>query len=99
MHVKLVRVLKLGMPSTFTQHFRTTSIFRKTCQGAMSEQMSMGINTCFGFEPLEEIIHICIFQGVSSSRPPELDEEVIGLYFISMNENQVVEDFINEILR
>jgi hypothetical protein len=61
----------------------------------MSEQVSMSIDARFGFEALKQIIDICIFQWLTSSGTSELNEEVIGFHFISMYDDQVIENLID----
>ena len=65
MHIELVGVLELCMPSSLPQEFWAPSTLCKSSQGAVAQEMSVRIDASLAFESLEEIIDIRIFQGLS----------------------------------
>ena len=48
------------------------------------------------FQPLKQIVDIGVLQRLARAPPVHLDEHVIGLYFLSVNDDEVIQEVIDQ---
>src|SRR6266568_1034870 len=96
MHIELVGRGDLGMSSSFSKQFWPPSMFSQARYRAVTKQMSMSINASFPFQALKQIVDIGILQGLTRASTVQLDEQVTGLHFLSVNDDEVIQEVIDQ---